>query len=211
MKPPRGLSAEEAALWARVAATVEPFAGKESPPLGEVAAAPRQAGRPAARDKLPEGQRLTEGERHRTTTPKPVAPRPLHHASRGSPPPEGENRVTPNPRLDSHWERRLRAGTLAPDFTLDLHEHSLDAAYQRLLGGLDIARETGARVVLVIAGRERPAPAADRSGQRGAIRAKLLDWLAASRHAPAIAAIRKAQRRHGGEGALYIVLRRGRS
>ena len=112
--------------------------------------------------------------------------------------------------MDSHWERRLRAGSLAPDFTLDLHEHSLDAAYQRLLGGLDIARETGARVVLLIAGRERPGPAADRSGQRGAIRAKLLDWLAASRHASAIATIRKAHRRHGGEGALYVILKKVR-
>jgi DNA-nicking Smr family endonuclease len=121
-----------------------------------------------------------------------------------------EDRTASNTGLDSHWERRLRAGTLAPDFTLDLHEHSLDAAYHRLLGGLDIARETGARVVLVIAGRERPAPAADRGGQRGAIRAKLLDWLAASRHASAIAAIRKAHRRHGGEGALYVILKKPR-
>jgi DNA-nicking Smr family endonuclease len=104
----------------------------------------------------------------------------------------------------------LRAGTLTPDFTLDLHEHSLDAAYNRLLGGLDLAREAGARVVLVIAGRERPAAAADRSGQRGAIRAKLLDWLAASRHSPAIASIRKAHRRHGGEGALYVILKKPR-
>lgn len=112
--------------------------------------------------------------------------------------------------LDSHWERRLRAGALAPDFTLDLHEHSLDAAYRRLLDGLDLAREAGARVVLVIAGRERPGPAADRAGRRGAIRAKLLDWLAASRHAPALAAVRKAHRRHGGEGALYLVLKKPR-
>ena len=43
---------------------------------------------------------------------------------------------------------------------------------------------------------------------RGAIRAKLLDWLAASSHGSAIAAIRKAHIRHGGEGALYIVLKR---
>lgn len=114
------------------------------------------------------------------------------------------------PGLDSHWERRLRAGTLAPDFTLDLHDHSLDAAHRQLLGGLDIARETGARVVLVIAGRERPTHAADRAGARGAIRAKLLDWLAASRHGSAIAAVRKAHRRDGGDGALYIILRKPR-
>jgi DNA-nicking Smr family endonuclease len=65
-------------------------------------------------------------------------------------------------------------------------------------------------VVLVIAGKERPAAAADRAGQRGAIRAKLLDWLAASRHASAVAAIRPAQRRHGGPGALYLILRKPR-
>jgi DNA-nicking Smr family endonuclease len=36
------------------------------------------------------------------------------------------------------------------------------------------------------------------------------DWLAASRHAGDIAAVRNAHPRHGGGGALYIVLRRGR-
>ena len=36
------------------------------------------------------------------------------------------------------------------------------------------------------------------------------DWLAASRHAPRIAAVRPAQPRHGGAGAVYVVLRRGR-
>ena len=36
------------------------------------------------------------------------------------------------------------------------------------------------------------------------------DWLAASRHASSIAAVRGAHPRHGGAGALYIVLRRPR-
>jgi DNA-nicking Smr family endonuclease len=67
----------------------------------------------------------------------------------------------------------------------------------------------GARVVLVIAGKPRPVEAADRGAQRGAIRAKLLDWLAAGPHGSDIAAIRKAHRRHGGEGALYLILKRG--
>ncbi|RYY35313.1 MAG: DNA mismatch repair protein MutS [Sphingomonadales bacterium] len=190
MRSPRGLSESEAAAWAALAASVTPIRPKESPPVPEV---------PAAR-------RLTEGDKRKTLPPKPEAPRPLGRPSAPSPLPAGEDRSG----LDSHWERRLRAGTLSPDFTLDLHEHSLDAAYSRLLGGLDIARETGARVVLVIAGRERPGPAADRSGQRGAIRAKLLDWLAASRHASAIATIRKAHRRHGGDGALYVILKKAR-
>ena len=105
---------------------------------------------------------------------------------------------------------KLKSGQIAPDYTLDLHGHSLDAAYTRITGGLDQARAMGARVVLVIAGRERPVDPADRSHRRGAIRAKLLDWLAASHHADAISAVRKAHQRHGGEGALYLVLKRQR-
>ena len=53
------------------------------------------------------------------------------------------------------------------------------------------------------AGREGPA-------KRGAIRAAVGDWLHASRHAGSIAAVRGAHPRHGGAGALYIVLRRRR-
>ena len=51
---------------------------------------------------------------------------------------------------------------------------------------------------------------ADRGSKRGAIRAKVLDWLAASSHGAAIASIRTAHIRHGGEGALYLVLKRAR-
>jgi len=116
----------------------------------------------------------------------------------------------PGPGLDSHWDRRIRAGALEPDFTLDLHGHTLDTAHTRLMDGLTQARAMDARVVLLIAGKSRPVEHADRADRRGAIRAKVLDWLAASSHAPAIAAIRKAHMRHGGEGALYVVLRRTR-
>ena len=198
MKPPRGLSEEEAEAWEKLAATVRPFhSPRPKPRVGAKATTPTLAG---------------EG------SPKPVQalsrprPAPPVRSAANARPVTTQASAAPAPAagLDSHWERRLRGGTLAPDFTLDLHEHSLDAAYQRLLGGLDLARETGARVVLVIAGRERPVAAADRAGKRGAIRAKLLDWLAASRHAEAVAAIRKAHRRHGGEGALYIILRKPR-
>jgi DNA-nicking Smr family endonuclease len=112
--------------------------------------------------------------------------------------------------LDSTWDRKLTRGTLAPDFTLDLHGHTLSSAHSRLDDGLMQAKALGARVVLVITGKPRQAEAADRGHQRGAIRAKVLDWLAAGPHGSDIAAIRKAHRRHGGDGALYLVLRRAR-
>jgi len=110
--------------------------------------------------------------------------------------------------LDSHWERRLKSGSVAPDFTLDLHGHTLDTAHARLESELFQAKAMGARVVLLIAGKPRPVDSADRGARRGAIRAKILDWLAAGPHGSDIAAIRKAHRRHGGEGALYLVLKR---
>lgn len=97
---------------------------------------------------------------------------------------------------------------MLPDVTIDLHGLSLDEAHRRLDRSIGMAREIGARVVLVIAGRPRGGPSADRANRRGAIRAMLLDWIAAGPHAGAIAAVRKAHPRHGGEGALYLILRR---
>ncbi len=122
----------------------------------------------------------------------------------GSPPRAGENRIG----LDGSWERKLSRAAIAPDFTLDLHGNNLDAAWTRLDDGLGQAKAMGARLVLVVTGKPRPVDPADRGTRRGAIRAKILDWLAAGRHAGDIAAIRKAHRRHGGDGALYIVLRK---
>ena len=121
------------------------------------------------------------------------------------------SRIPPAPEgLDSHWERRFKAGRIEPDLTLDLHGHTLDTAYTRITAGLDQARAMGARVVLVIAGRERPVDPADRAHRRGAIRSKLLDWLAAGPHADSISAVRRAHRSHGGDGALYLILKRAR-
>lgn len=193
MKPPRGLSAEEAEAWAKVAATVAPLV-RRADAVERLAAKPSAAAAPAEKvaDKPP-GRKPSAPDRpaQRKAVPPPSAPR-------------------PDPGLDSHWDRRFRAGSIEPDFTLDLHGHTLDTAHTRLMDGLSQARALGARVVLLIAGKSRPVEHADRGERRGAIRAKVLDWLASSSHAPAIAAIRKAHIRHGGEGALYIVLRRGR-
>lgn len=184
-KTPRGLSAEEAALWARLAASVTPLAK------------PRPAPAPLAIPRRP----------------APVTPPPKAPKGRVPPPlvkPKPAPAPPPSQGLDSHWDRRLARNSTAPDFTLDLHGHTLDQAHARLDHGLTQAKAMGARLVLVITGKPRPVDAADRGEKRGAIRAKIIDWLAAGPHSSDIAAIRKAHRRHGGEGALYLVLRRPR-
>ncbi|QKG70571.1 Smr/MutS family protein [Erythrobacter mangrovi] len=182
MSAPRGLTAEESAAWEKLAATVQPLhPRKPVPPIAAVV--PVEKSKPKAKTPPP-------------ATPKQKAlPVPLQ------PKPQG---------LDSHWDRRLKAGTLQPELTLDLHGHNLDAAYGRLMSGIAQARAMGVRTVLLVTGKSRPVEAADRAERRGAIRAKVLDWLAASSHHSAIAAVRRAHQRHGGDGALYIVLRRER-
>ncbi|MDL2340274.1 MAG: Smr/MutS family protein [Pseudomonadota bacterium] len=107
--------------------------------------------------------------------------------------------------LDGGWERRLRGGTIEPDQTLDLHGMNLDTAWAAIDRLLDRAWTRRQRVVLLVTGRERPD---GERGGRGRIRAAVRDWLAASRHAPHIAAVRAAHRRHGGAGSLYLILRR---
>lgn len=192
-RPGRGLSPEEAALWARVARTVTPMAGrrKEAPP-------------PQANSALAAGGRdILAGKAKPTKAPAPPAAPPL---------PKREDRKPPasptHHGLDASWDRKLARGIVHPDFTLDLHGATLDAAHGRLDHGLTQALAQGARVVLLITGRERPS---DDRRSRGAIRRTFVDWLMAGTHASKIAAIRPAHPRHGGAGAVYLVLRRVRS
>jgi DNA-nicking Smr family endonuclease len=113
----------------------------------------------------------------------------------------------PGNTLDASWDRRLGRGLVQPDFTLDLHGHNLATAYDLLDRRLEQALREGARLLLLVTGKP---PGPERPVKRGAIRAAIGDWLAASRHAGRIAAVRNAHPRHGGLGALYIVLRRPR-
>lgn len=181
----RPLDADEKALWARVAATIRPLSREAvGSPLGRQAETPK----------------LVEGDRA-------GRPRPLRQSlTRPAPPAKGEGLQSAT--LDSGWDRRLRSGAVAPDRVLDLHCHNLDQAWNAIDLGLERAIDAGERVVLLITGHAR---AGDPPVKRGKIRAAVNDWLAASRHAPAIAAVRGAHGRHGGGGSLYIILRRSRS
>ena len=182
MSAPRGLSPKEAEAWEKVAATVEPMHR------------PIKIKRPVEQPTpvLPKSIAI------KAQVPKPVVQTPTR---------SGRN---PQNNLDGQWDKRLKSGAIQPDFTLDLHGHNLDAAYDRLMSGVAQARAMGARTILLVTGKPRPVDPADRGTARGAIRAKVLDWLAHSGHHSAIAAVRRAHIRHGGEGALYIVLRRER-
>lgn len=187
----RRLSAEERALWARVMATVKPMPGRE------------------AVKTLPFGGGVGVGPVHKPSGPgRRPTPNP-------SPEGEGPKRVapaatpTPGTTLDGSWDKRLSRGMVQPDATVDLHGHTLNSAYAMLDDALGRSIARGDRVILLITGKP-PRPESERPHARGAIRAAVGDWLHASRHADSIAAVRGANPRHGGSGALYIVLRRPR-
>lgn len=207
MSAPRGLTPEEVAAWEALAATVTPIARRKPvPPQRKATFRPAATGTVASVPAAPPRRADFEALLNAPAKPKDA---PLRRAPLGKP------ASAPPPRnaeggLDSHWDRRFRAGSIQPDYTLDLHGHTLDTAHARLDDGLAQARAMGARIVLLIAGKPRPVEHMDRAERRGAIRAKLLDWLAAGPHGSVIAAVRKAHIRHGGDGALYLILKKER-
>ena len=191
IRPRRSLTREEAKLWAAVAQTIKPLPGAIQPKVEQA--------------ELPNAVAVrAKPERKAASTTAPIAPKRAALLAATKPRPLDVH------GLDAGWERKLAKSAIQPDFTLDLHGHTVSTAHARLDSGLGQALAMGARVVLVITGRPRPVEAADRGTMRGAIRAKVLDWLALGPHASRIAAVRPAQRRHGGAGALYVVLKRAR-
>jgi DNA-nicking Smr family endonuclease len=187
----RRLDPDEEALWKRVTATIRPIARR-----------------------TPKSPSITTAEAGVAPAPPPVT------ARKGRVPPLRVPAATPVTQqrpladsLDGGWDRRLRRGATQPDWTVDLHGHSLDSARSMLDRVLDQAIAEGIRVVLVITGK--PPRDDDRGGdgrpRRGLIRASIGQWLQSSRHAARIAAVRNAHPRHGGAGALYVILRRDRS
>lgn len=180
------MTPEERALWARVIATVTPIAREKAPPV----ATPPSMPPPVAAEAAP-------AARIKGRVPPAPAPKPRPA------PPSADT-------LDASWDRRLSRGLVAPESAIDLHGHTLAGAHARLDRGLEAAIARGDRVLLLITGKP-PRPESERPHARGAIRAAVGDWLAASRHGDRIAAVRNAHPRHGGHGALYIVLKRQRS
>jgi len=183
-------------MWRRIKATVKPLkpraAVQASPTPAKPVAADLSRGRPHPSAAPPATPGQVKGR-----VPKPILPQPL-------PPKRTPSTPIGSAPIDKSWERELRGGRFTPDMTIDLHGHYLAGAHTALSRALDRASSAGARIILVIAGKQRGLDEAP----RGAIRRELTTWLAHSHHAGRILAIRNAHPRHGGAGAVYILLRK---
>jgi DNA-nicking Smr family endonuclease len=185
-RPRRRLSPDEHRLWNGIIRSVAPL--RRKPPAPQVDAA-------AARDErapAPPARRRAEPAPVRQPVPKPV-PKP-------APP------IAP---LDRRQKQRLARGAEPIDGRIDLHGRTQSEAHAALLGFLRGAQRDGARFVLVITGKGDLA-APDFSSTRGVLKRQVPLWLRLPEFRGFVLSIEDAHAAHGGAGALYVRLRRGR-
>lgn len=104
--------------------------------------------------------------------------------------------------MDRRTLQKLERGQMPIEAVLDLHGHSQAQAIDALHGFIPASAGRGLRCVLVITGKGRS------SG--GILRNSLGEWLDSPALAAFVLRAVPAKGRHGGGGAFYVYLRRGR-
>jgi len=179
------LNAEDAALWEQVSGTAKPLRkGKnravDHPP-------------PAMADNPP---------------PAPAAPkRPAPRSPPAAITPAKPASAPPLAKLERRAARGLRAGRVSVDARIDLHGHRRQQAHGALKSFLARAQASGHRHVLVITGKGGPR-GGDGRIERGVLNREVPRWLADPAFRQWVVSFAPAHQRHGGEGALYVRLRR---
>ncbi|XXJ19607.1 Smr/MutS family protein [Desulfovibrio caledoniensis] len=107
--------------------------------------------------------------------------------------------------LDIKIFQRLKAGSLSVAAHLDLHGMTSDQARDSLLFFIRESYLQGHRCVLVVTGRGRNSP-----GGQPVLRTEAESWLTKEPLRRAVLAFCTAQPKHGGAGALYVLLRKQR-
>lgn len=135
---------------------------------------------------------------------KPVRARPVSMTTPPSLP-----SVKPPPPLTPLGRRarqRVARGRDAIDARFDLHGLTQAEAHAALTRFLRSASTRGARLVLIITGKGRAG-----DSERGVLRRQVPHWLALPELRELVIGFEEAHGAHGGEGALYVRLRRQRA
>ena len=132
-----------------------------------------------------------------------AAPRRVQPIEKGGRAGQAPPKALPGAGLDRRSAERLRRGKYPIEARLDLHGHTLERAHRRLDSFIAESMAAGRRAVLVITGKGRE------EGQ-GVLRRHVPIWLTEGENARRILAVRTARPADGGDGALYVLLRRQR-
>jgi len=178
----RALSEEERSLWESVAKQVKPLRKK-----------PRAAKQPAA--ELP---------KQSASAPAKAPPRPIVSVPAPKP---SKPAVPPLVTLGRRERSKLSRGRSEIDARLDLHGMTQVRAHHALLGFLQRAHHDGLTFVLVITGKGAPGGL---DVERGVLRRQVPQWLSLPEFRSLVVGFEQAHIGHGGEGALYVRIRRAR-
>jgi len=184
----QGSEDEDLALWRKVAAAAKPLKRRPAPP-------PRAETPPPT--PTPATPSASKAQSKKTGT----------GSSPPAPPPSRAPELRPGetPGLDKRTAARLRRGQLPVEARIDLHGHTQRAAHAALNAFIEASWHAGRRCVLVITGKGRRA-----EGTEGVLRAAVPRWLNTTPNRDRLLAFTHAQPRDGGEGALYVYLKRRR-
>jgi DNA-nicking Smr family endonuclease len=178
----RALSEEERALWDSVARQIKPL--RKKPRAAKAAAELPPAEMPAATKSIPPPKSLLRAATPRA--PKPEAP--------------------PLAPLGRRERSQLSRGRKEIDARLDLHGMTQTRAHRALSGFLQRAHSDGLTFVLIITGKGKMGA----ESERGVLRRQVPQWLSLPEFRSLVVGFEEAHIGHGGEGALYVRIRRSR-
>lgn len=189
----RSLTADEAELWAQAMRGAKAHQRKSSPSVSEPVPIS------AKKETSPPGQSADDEP---AAPPKPASA-PRNNAPQSAPP--GAN-------FDHRHKRKLLRNTAKIDSRIDLHGMRQIEAYGALRRFLHACAARGDRNVLVITGKGRSADFENRrdymAESRGVLRRLVPQWLGEPEFRSIVISFTQAGPRHGGDGALYLHLRK---
>jgi DNA-nicking Smr family endonuclease len=182
----RSLSEEERALWESVAKQIKPLRKKAR-------AAKAQAAAPDTDTPVAANVAVSS---------KPVSALKIPRAAK----PEGVQFAPPLAPLGRRERSQLSRGRKDIDARLDLHGMTQIRAHRALAGFLQRAHSDGMTFVLIITGKGKIGA----ESERGVLRRQVPQWLALPEFRSLVVGFEEAHIGHGGEGALYVRIRRAR-
>lgn len=181
---PRALNDDERALWETVTRAIAPLKRRK----------PKHA---------EEGRDETPGSAG------PARPQPSSAVTPAIPSPPPRAEPPPLAPLGRRMKQKLARGTEEIDARIDLHGMTQSAAHAALMRFLVRAQRDGARVVLVITGKGAR-PSEDPHAPRGVLKRQVPMWLEGEDFRSLVIGFEGASIGHGGQGALYVRVRRVR-
>jgi DNA-nicking Smr family endonuclease len=182
----RRLSDDERRLWSGVTRSIAPLRRRAARP--EAAPAEPTPGASRQPPAVPKARPLP------VTAPAP-APRPAP--------------VPPLATLGRRFRQEVARGRRPIDGRLDLHGMTQGEAHGALLSFLRATQARGGRLVLVITGKGTAGD--EYLSERGVLRRQVPRWLRLPEFRQYVVGFESAGIGHGGEGALYVSLRRTRA